>query len=488
MFNKLKKALEGFVEDTVTNYVDSVVDEHQQTTSPRPITPQAKQEKKIEIELPSFQRVSKAPAVYTPIYTFSSDDIPQLMEALDDPDPEQQVHAIQMAYLVAQQFPSKIFTISEILVLVMQTDPDAPARAAAAEALRMVKTPKSRGDYDVLGDKAISQRYKEVLAALIQTMEEDEDLLTRQNAAESLALTGTDSVMRQGFINLRRKQGDDIDPFIRMVSSMHLGGSFTQNMSDTDRAKWRDALLQAYVDYPEMRGVTRVSINDVKIDDAVPYILKDYYDATDNAERSALLGSLGQLGTESALDALVKFLYDDDITISSYAINGLNNMKHERVIQPLKKFRGTLPPDDSRLRSIEKALVDAGDRRDIKENIKDLDDPEAYRQSNALTALGNDGSPEALAAVIDFLSKTQIEARAYEAFRILIQNPSEEAARVMIDRVCDGTIGYRQVSINLVSKMKMPHAIAWLDKAVDERATPEAMVKIQADRKQLKRL
>lgn len=503
MFNKLKKALEDFVADKVTDYIESVDQQSKAPPPPSPPTvatsppPVTKSQAPPSIpegfslpdvdNLPPIQRVEKAPEVYEPITSFSADDIPKLIKALDDPDPEQQVHAIQMAHFLMKQSPSQIYAICEVLLDVMQTDPDAPARAAAAKALSVIKNPKYVSN-PTNSDRAIKMQYEQTVEALSSVMRADDDLLTRQNAAESLALTGTDSKMRQQFTILRQENGDDIDPFIRMVMSMHLGGGMTRRFDDAQRAQWKDALLQAYVDYPEMEGVTRATITHAKIPEAVPYFVKAILDSDDKNLREGLVTSLGQLGTENALDPLLTFLHSEDIYISRSAITGLKLLKDLRATPHLKKFKASLPSSDPRHRTIDEAIIESGDAGNMDDHIATLqDDKRLFDHKNALNALGKEGSSKAIHAVIEYLKTTQNKNMAYDAFNVLLAHPSDEAAHAMIDRVCDGTLGYRQVSYNFVSKMRMSHAIGWLDKAVDERATPQAMIGIKKDRDLLKR-
>ena len=134
MFNRLKKSLESLITDAIDNVAEASTSSPPSSSVMPPDVPTVADE--------PIERVRKVAPVYEPLTSFSVTNIPQLIEALDDPDPDQQVHAIQLAHHLMKQQPSQIYEISEILVMVMQTDPDAPARAAAAEALNVIKTPK----------------------------------------------------------------------------------------------------------------------------------------------------------------------------------------------------------------------------------------------------------------------------------------------------------------------------------------------------------
>jgi len=489
MFNKLKKALEGFVEDVVTDFAES------KNLSAPPASTTTTSDNTgndaLNMALPVFKRVSKAPAVYEPITSLTTDDIPKLIEALDDPDPQQQVHAIEMAHILMKKMPSQIYTISETLALVMLSDPDAPARAAAAEALNVVKRPIQRAQHTEAKIEYEMQnlRYKEVHDALIQALLEDDDLLTRQNAAETLTKIGVRT--HTEFSTLINEQGTELDPFIHMIATVHISpqfmGNFVKRQPDEYRKQIEDGLIQAYLDYPEMESSICETIQVISLERVIPYLLKTYRENEAVSSRNTIARTLGLIDSPDSLQPLLVMMRADNAEIGRQALQSLAQLKQSDAIKPLQAFKATLSEQDGRHILIEKALVSCGDTSSLDEHFNNLKSNNLLKQKAAIAALGASSSEASIDALTDYLKAVDNQNMAYEVFRILINHPSDKVAYAMIDSVCNGILGYRQVSHNFVSKMRMPHAIQWLDKAVDERATPEAMIQIKKDRALLKR-
>lgn len=488
MFNKLKKSLENFVADTVTDFVEAA-----DPNSAPPSTSEASiaQDGIPEMDLPSFERVHKAPAVYEPISSLPTDDIPKLIEALDDPDPQQQVHAIQMAHHIMKKNPSQIYTICETLTLVLMADSDAPARAAAAEALNVIKKPEQRGQHTEaqIEFKMQNERYKEVQDALVTALQEDDDLLTRQNAAETLTHIGVRN--HAAFAKIWNTEKDDLDPFLTLHTLIHVNPVVIANtlrrMNDADRKPLEDMLLQAYVDYPALQQDVLTTMEQLQLCRAVPYVFKKYLSHKDVPLRSTLAVALGKFECPEALEPLL-YIMREDQDVSAYAIEGLGYLKDERAIAPLKAYKASLEaPGATLISAIDKTLIQCGDTSGLQEHFDNLKSADVARQQAAIAALGAAGGDAAVDALIDYLKTTRNSNMAYEVLRVIVKHPSDKVAHALIDRVCAGVLGYRQVSHNLVANMKMTHALRWLDKAVDERATPEAKVQIEKDRAQLKR-
>lgn len=489
MFDKLKKTLENFVADTVTDYVEAA----DPNNAAAPTAPQARPPKDgiPELELPEFERVYKADEVYEPVTTLATDDIPKLIEALDDPDPQQQVHAIQMAHQVMKKYPSQIYPISEVLALVLMADADAPARAAAAEALNVVTKPQQRGQHTEakIEFNMQNERFKEVQEALVQALQEDDDLLTRQNAAETLTRIGVRN--HAAFAKIWNTEKDDLDPFLTMHTIIHVNPNVMANtisrMNDTDRKPMEDMLLQAYSDYPELRHDILTTMEQLKLCRAVPYVWKTYLDNKDVYLRGKLALSLGKFECPEALEPLL-YIMREGQEVSGHAIEGLSYLKDKRAIEPIKVYKASLKgPSPMLVSSIDKTLIQCGDTSGLQEHFDNLKSDDFARQKAAIGALGAAGGDAAVDALVEYLKSTDNSNMAYEVLRIIVKHPSDQVAHALIDRVCAGVLGYRQVSHNLVANMKMTHALRWLDKAVDERATPEAKVQIEKDRALLKR-
>lgn len=209
------------------------------------------------------------------------DDVYRL--GLDDADPEVRVTAI------INLWESEAPDLMAPLMTLMQSDPEAEVRAAAASAL---------GRFVYLGEveEIPAPQARRVEAALLAVINGPDELEVRRRALEAIAFSGREEVAP-----LIEAAYAAPDHKLRVSALFAMGRS-------ADSQRWREPVLAELENAdPEMRFEAVRAAGELELQEAVPALQAHSHDG-DPQVREAVIWSLGQMGGEPAREALLALL------------------------------------------------------------------------------------------------------------------------------------------------------------------------------------
>ncbi len=221
---------------------------------------------------------------------------------LEDEDPTVRAHAINGLWEDEDPALVRVFIGS------LRSDPAAPVRAAAAEALgrflllaETKRIPASEGD--------------EIRNALLAAIRNGaEDLLVRRRAIESIAYL-SDETVRDIVINAY----SDEDPRMRATAIFAMGRS-------ADPYWKRTVAQELYSPDPQMRFEAARAVGELEFKASVPRLIELLNDA-DREVQSAAITSLGQIGGKEARRALVSVIEGEDDVAREIAQDALDELE-----------------------------------------------------------------------------------------------------------------------------------------------------------------
>ncbi|NEO38881.1 MAG: hypothetical protein F6J90_22085 [Moorea sp. SIOASIH] len=169
-----------------------------------------------------------------------------------------------------------------------------------------------------------------------------------------------------------------------------------------------DPLIKLLADHDSsVRRSAAEALGKIGTEAAIDPLIK-LLDDDDSWVRRSAADALGKIGTEATIDPLIKLLDDDDSRVRSRAADALGKIGTEAAIDPLSKL---LDDDDSWVRSsVASALGNIGTEATIEPLIKLLDDHDYYVRISLASALGKIGIEATIPKLINLLKKEELAA------------------------------------------------------------------------------
>ncbi len=205
---------------------------------------------------------------------------------IEDEDPKVRVHGIKT--LAESDFPQA----SSRLILLLDLDDHAEVRAAAAQSLGRYVLAGELGDLDT----DIAERIEEALIQVWETLEEPFEV--RRRALESLAYSGREEV--QGFIE---------EAYADNAIKMQASALFAMGRSADHR--WNRTVLDMLSNTePELLYEAARAAGALMLEESLPDLI-ELTNENDLEIRDAAIWSLGEIGGNTARNALLKLLEGD---------------------------------------------------------------------------------------------------------------------------------------------------------------------------------
>lgn len=221
---------------------------------------------------------------------------------LDDEDAQVRANAINGLW--EDEDPALI----RILIGALRSDPAAPVRAAAAEALgRFVLLAETKRVPAYQGDEI-----RNALLAVIRN--NGEDTQVRRRAIESISYLGDETVR-----DIVMTAYADDDARMRATAIFAMGRS-------ADPYWKRTVAQELYSPDPQMRFEAARAVGELEFKAAVPRLVELVQDA-DREVQSAALTSLGQIGGREARRALVQVIEGEDDVAREIAQDALDELE-----------------------------------------------------------------------------------------------------------------------------------------------------------------
>ena len=413
-----------------------------------------------------------------------------LISALRDPSADVRVEAtISLGH---QKDSRGLAPLTSLL-----TDRDARVSLAAAESLARLQDPRatrvlidslSNPDWRVrsratqvlariAGEGSLDQAVTPLTAALA-----DKDPVVRYYAAEALVGIGAKAVpvLIEAF---RANRESDRDRAARVL--WHIGAPAVDPLI---------AVLQDKNSTPEMRAAsarTLGMIGDKRAIKALTLVLRDerYFvrqqaafalgqmgdsavvlllemaGSSAPSTREAAIEALGSTNSTRATDRVIEALTDPNANVRSAAARALGGTASDRAVQPLLQL---LRDESSVLRGQAASSLARLGSLAIPGLISSLKDSRPSVRQLAASALGDIGSKEAVAPLIDLVNTDQSGARA-EAIEALGKIGDPQAVTPILGVLRTGSVAVRKRAIGALGRFNDPRSIEALTTALSDQ-------------------
>jgi len=192
-----------------------------------------------------------------------------------------------------------------------------------------------------------------------------------------------------------------------------------------------DALIKALDDSDDFVRRNAVdALRNISNDKAVEALIKALDDSDDFVRRNAV-DALRNISNDKAIDALIKALDDSDYSVRHNAVDALRNISNDKAVEALIK---ALDHSSDAIRNdAAEALGKIGNDKAIDALIKALDDSDYSVTRNAVEALGKIGNDKAINALINALDHSADSVK-YQAAEALEKINSAEIVTKLLEK------------------------------------------------------